>query len=313
MPAPEAPTPEAQVERASLWEGRVRPEGGSNLRAAAGLLVVFWLARVITSRPLRGRPGAQRAVLRALARVVRAHLRLRLHVSGLEHVRGGPFVIAPLHEGLLDPVVLLALPLPMRFAARDELFGWPLVGDVLRATQQIAVRPEQGALAYRELLRCGRDVVAAGESVVVFPQGTVLGIETDFTGGAFHLARALGVPVLPVALSGTHRAWEWPFTPTLRYGQPVSVRVLPPVPVETLRNHDIGNIRIACRRAVKAAALDAAPAVPRSFVPERDGWWDGYRYEIDPDWPELRARAEQQRLRFEGTAPDNPQLKEHQT
>lgn len=29
--------------------------------------------------------------------------------------------------------------------------------------------------------------------------------------------------------------------------------------------------------------------------PERDGWWDGYRFEIDADFPELRARVARHR------------------
>ena len=28
-------------------------------------------------------------------------------------------------------------------------------------------------------------------------------------------------------------------------------------------------------------------APPRRFVPARDGYWDGYAYAIDPDFPEL--------------------------
>jgi 1-acyl-sn-glycerol-3-phosphate acyltransferase len=36
-------------------------------------------------------------------------------------------------------------------------------------------------------------------------------------------------------------------------------------------------------------------AQPRRFVPARDGYWDGYAYEIDPAFPALRAEVERHR------------------
>jgi 1-acyl-sn-glycerol-3-phosphate acyltransferase len=32
-------------------------------------------------------------------------------------------------------------------------------------------------------------------------------------------------------------------------------------------------------------------APPRRFVPARDGYWDGYAYEIDPDFSALAAEV----------------------
>src|SRR5690606_8078474 len=66
---------------------------------------------------------------------------------------------------------------------------------------QSAICPERGARAYRALLRQAADVE---DSIVAFRQGSILGIETDFTPGAFALARALRRPILPVALTGSH-------------------------------------------------------------------------------------------------------------
>ena len=36
-------------------------------------------------------------------------------------------------------------------------------------------------------------------------------------------------------------------------------------------------------------------APPRRFVPERDGYWDGYAYEIDPAFPSLQAEIARHR------------------
>jgi 1-acyl-sn-glycerol-3-phosphate acyltransferase len=203
------------------------------------------------------------------------------------------YVVTPLHEGFADALTLFQLPLRLHFVARDELFGWRWLGPLLRDTGQIEVTPEHGTRAYRSILHAAPAVFARGESVLIFPQGTILGIESDFTVGAFALARALQQPLLPVVLTGGHRVWEHPYTPRVRYGQRMSLRVLPPVRIN--RTDDLHTVRVQVRRQLKAAALDSTLASPRRFVPQRDGYWDGYAYRIDPDFAELAAHIAEHR------------------
>ena len=61
------------------------------------------------------------------------------------------------------------------------------------------------------------------------------------------------------------------------------------------------NVAEAARRGrsieqqMKEVALQAGMAPVRRFVPERDGWWDGYAFEIDPDYPDLAEAIETRR------------------
>jgi 1-acyl-sn-glycerol-3-phosphate acyltransferase len=203
------------------------------------------------------------------------------------------YVVAPLHEGFADALALFQLPLCLHFVARDELFGWRWLGPLLRDTGQIEVTPERGTHAYRTILRAAPAIFARGESMLIFPQGTILGIESDFTVGAFAIARALEQPLLPIVLTGGHRVWEHPYTPRLRYGQRISMRVLPPININ--RADDLDAVRVQVRRRLKAAALDGTMAPPRRFVPQRDGYWDGYAYRIDPDFAGLAAHIAEHR------------------
>lgn len=174
----------------------------------------------------------------------------------------------------------------------------PLAGRVAAAGPRAArhgAAPDPSRTGRRRLLRAARPVRDAGESLVLFAQGTILGIETDFSRGAFALARALALPILPVAVMGGHRVWEHPFSPRLRRGQRVSVRALPPVSTERVRGTDPEILRRQLRRALKRAALDGTMAPPRRFCPERNGWWDGYAYRIDPDFPALARRWRERR------------------
>lgn len=259
----------------------------------------LWLGVVPLWLRLLGRLGARRALHRAeraWAQGVRRALHLQLTIEGLEHVNlRQTYLITPLHEGLADPVALLHLPLPLRFAVRDEFLSWHLLGPALKDTRQIFVCPERGAWSYRRLLRAARQAFAEGESVVVFPQGSILGVEIDFTRGAFQLARALDCPILPVALTGSHCVWEHPYSPHLRYGQHMSLRVLPPVPIEEIRARSPEKVRCCLQRRLKAEAMDGMMAPPRHFVPERDGYWDGYSYRIDPAFEELATEIAERR------------------
>lgn len=253
----------------------------------------FWLGIAPLPARILARAGARHAAAIAQhwwARGIARTLRLSIDYHGLEHIDPhATYVVTPLHEGFVDAIALLRLPLRPRFVVRDEFAGWPLLGAYLRDTGQIAIRPEDGAAAYRQIIRSARQVFAGGESLIIFPQGSILGIETDFFSGAFALARGLNRPILPIAITGSHRVWEHPFSPRLRRGERISVRVLPPIPVEDVCARNLDDLRTETRDQLKSAALDGTMAQPRRFVPARDGYWDGFCFEIDPAFPEIAA------------------------
>lgn len=235
---------------------------------------------------------AMHGVERWWARRVVRHLGIRLEIAGLEHIApDARYIVAPLHEGFADILALLHLPLQLRFAARDELFGWRFLARYLCAAGRLRVSPEQGSRGYRRLRQAATSVFAAEESLVIFPQGTILGIETEFAPGAFALARATQRPLLPIALTGSHLVWEHPFSPRLRYGQRISMCVLPPMLPEVFCDQDLNVIRQEVQRSLKAVALGGQMAPPRRFVPERDGYWEGYAYGIDPAFPALAEQV----------------------
>ena len=228
-----------------------------------------------------GDPVAVSEAMRSWARRAVDQLDIGLELRGLEHLTPGErYVVVPLHEGFLDVVALLHLPLQLRFAARRELAEWRIVGRVLQETDQIVIDTDRPRSGLRQLLRQGQAADRRGESVVVFPQASVLGIEVAFQGGAVALARHLGRRILPVVLTGSHTVWDYPFHPLVRFGERITLEVLPPVAAEDFPG-------VEEKMKAKALGPDRAPA--RRFDPARDGFWDGYPFEIDPSFEQVAA------------------------
>lgn len=266
--------------------------GGAILVAAARASLEVAGAIAVPAARLLGGPRYKIAERQA-ARLAWRALGSDLQVTGLDHVRGGSFVVLPLHESLVDPLLLACLPLRQRFLARDELWGWPHVGRLLRAGGHLSVPLCLDAGDTRAVLREAHEATGRGDSIVVFPQGSILGIEVAFNRGAFWLAHRLDLPVLPVVITGTHRLWQHPYAPRLERGHPVSLHILEPIAgAEALKRAS------EVERAMRAVAFGDRHASPRRFVPDRDGYWDDYPYEIAPQFPELAAQIAAHRHRL---------------
>ena len=218
------------------------------------------------------------------AELVRA-LDLDIAATGLNHVGAGPYVVVALHEGLVDvPILINTLSLPLTFVARASLDRELPVPGLLDASGQIVINPEAPS-SLRAMLRGAAQVAAQGRSIATFPQGSVLGIETTFQPGPRIVAQHLELPVLPIAMWGSARAWDHPFSSRVTRGVKVRVDVLEPRMVSSPREYR------ALEQELKAVALADSEVVPRHYVPSRDGFWDGFNFDIDADFPEVAAEV----------------------
>lgn len=144
-------------------------------------------------------------VLRRLAR--------QIDVVGLDNVpREGAAILAGNHISWVDPVFLAcwltpARGRPIHWMGKAEALRWPLVGAFLRANGVFGVR--RGA-ADLEAFRLAERVLADGHLLGIYPEGTRSRDArlAQFREGAALLALRSGAPVLPVAVSGTHRLWR---------------------------------------------------------------------------------------------------------
>jgi 1-acyl-sn-glycerol-3-phosphate acyltransferase len=192
---------------------------------------------------------------RALLRATGA----RVHYEGLEHVRDAPRVYIANHQSMVDIWALISiLPRSTRFVAKRELFRIPVFGWLLRTAEFTPVDRSNRAEAIRSL-SLAAERVRAGRSIVLFPEGTRSrdGQLRPFKKGAFYLALAAGVPVVPVAITGSFDVMP---PGSLRvYPGDVRVRFQPEIDVAVHQPDDHAGLQARVRSAVERG-LQAQPS-----------------------------------------------------
>ena len=138
----------------------------------------------------------------------------------------------------------------MKWVAKRELFGIPVVGWMMRMAGDIPVDRSSARSGARAMKTAGR-YLDQRCSVMFFPEGTRSrdGRVGAFNDGAFHLAARLGLPVLPIVVDGSHdclprRNW--------RFGKrnEIQVKVLEPLSPAGTGKHDAARLRDAARTAI---------------------------------------------------------------
>jgi len=183
------------------------------------------------SRPAR---AAREVLLRGgLNPLVRRETSMRVDGLDIFDDLDGPVILVANHTSHLDTALLLTT-LPVQWqrkvtvgAAADYFFDawWRAIGSALVFATFPIERHGQG------LSDTPTKLVEQGWSIVMFPEGTRSpdGWTRRFKPGAAALARTHGIPVVPVAISGSFAAmprgrnWPKPGRPPIhvRYGRPV--------------------------------------------------------------------------------------------
>lgn len=143
-----------------------------------------------------------------------------------------PYMFVQNHVNVLDHVTMYnATPHFKQGIELESHFRIPFYGWFMRSRGTIPVNRESRSDLVR-LMRRAREEVAAGRSLLAFPEGTRTrdGRVGEFHAGLFHVARQVGVPVVPVAVTGMSdvlRTGEHVFRPF----REVVVHVTQPIPV----------------------------------------------------------------------------------
>lgn len=133
---------------------------------------------------------------------------LKLKVTGSENLTiNSPAIYVSNHQSNFDiPLLYAGLPIQFRWMAKKELFRIPLFGAAMKRGGYIPIDRSNRKEAMRSLTAAARRI-RAGVSVIIFPEGTrsVDGTLQPFKKGALLLAAKAGVPIIPMAIHGSHQ------------------------------------------------------------------------------------------------------------
>jgi 1-acyl-sn-glycerol-3-phosphate acyltransferase len=165
-------------------------------------MTLFWVIAGISgsfvSRPFT--LGVVRSWVRINHWLVTRLLRIRIRVDGV--VPAGAHLFAVKHQSMLETLEMVRITNLPVIVIKKELADMPLFGLMTRRYGVIPVERTAGAKALRALVAAGQKAVASGRDVIIYPEGTRVrvGETPELRSGFAALYRALGLPVVPVAV-----------------------------------------------------------------------------------------------------------------
>ncbi|MFZ2737171.1 MAG: lysophospholipid acyltransferase family protein [Burkholderiaceae bacterium] len=199
------------------------------------LTVVPWaLFLMLVSVFVRGNPvywiGA--GWLRAAVLGARYILGIRTRVSGMENLPSGktsPVILLMKHQSTFETLLMPALmPHPLAYVFKKELLLIPFFGWSMARMDMIHIDRKQSTRAFSKVVNQGRELLARGVWVIMFPEGTRIprGEKGVYKAGGTRLAVQTGAPVIPVAVTS---AKCWPRRAFIKHPGVVDVSIGKPI------------------------------------------------------------------------------------
>lgn len=218
------------------------------------------------------RTWISRTVSWVLARAV-----LRPRLEGRANFQAGPAIYCFNHLNWIDPFVLMAV---LPFRPRLYFFG-PKEEDMTTGGRNRLMTWTGATIPYRpgkndllDATRRVRTVLDAGGVVAIAGEGRIHASESELlplSEGAAYFALRSGVPLVPIAISGT----SW-----LHFGKRVRVRIGEPLATSGRPSREaVDDLTARCWTALHDLVRDEPDVAP----PGRFGRW---LTELFNDWPE---------------------------
>lgn len=135
--------------------------------------------------------------------MVKYLLGIPYRLVGAENLPDRPVIVLAKHQSAWETLMLQEVFKDTVFVWRKEIkylpfFGWALASIPMIETDRTASRS-----SLKRLVEQGRDRLASGYTVIIFPEGTRSrpGSKNRYKIGGAHLAVESGTPVVPVALN----------------------------------------------------------------------------------------------------------------
>jgi len=208
--------------------------------------------------PHRAHFAMARGWARGVLFVLEALCQLRFVVEGRERIPAGNHIIMSKHTSAWETVALFVIFPPQVFVLKRELLWVPFVGWGLRLLQPIAINRGAGHRAVNQVIEQGKERLASGLWVIIFPEGTrvPVGATRKYGVSGALLAAATGSLVVPVS----HNAGSfWPRRGILKKAGTIRVIIGEPLRPE---GKDARDLNEEIRQAIESglARIEQAAA-----------------------------------------------------
>jgi 1-acyl-sn-glycerol-3-phosphate acyltransferase len=173
--------------------------------------------------------------------------------------RDTAYVMVGNHQSLLDILVFFRLFNHFKWVSKIENFKIPFIGWNMRLNQYVPLKRGDKA-SIVQMLRLCRETLAAGNSIMMFPEGTRSpdGRLRKFKTGAFELAKDSGKPILPLVITGTSDALpKRGFV--LRGRHRIRIKVLDEIPYASFSDEPVDELTERVRDLIAAELEKASP------------------------------------------------------
>lgn len=181
---------------------------------------------------------------------------MKREVIGLENIDPKKAYVMTLnHNSMADIITIYNLPLVFKWVSKKEVYRIPIVGRLLYAHGDIVINRASAKEAMQLVHERGKEWLAKGASVAIFPEGTRSkdGEIHNFKAGAFLLAKDAGAPILPIVLNNTNKMIRkgW----MMNWRNHITIKILPPISAEEV-----------AERSVKAVMADVHTSMTEALA-----------------------------------------------
>ena len=176
---------------------------------------------------------------------------IKRRVIGMENIDpNASYVMVLNHNSMADIITIYNLPLVFKWVSKREVYRIPIVGRLLFAHGDIVINRASTKEAMNLVHTKGKEWLAKGASVAIFPEGTRSKDREihNFKAGAFFLAKDAGVPILPIVLDNTDKMVRKGFF--MNWSNKITIRILPPIPAEEVSKRDIKDVMAEVRTSM---------------------------------------------------------------
>lgn len=237
---------------------------------------VLSVGYVLVSLPFLAWPGhgPVRFIIRSYTRAINLALRhiagIRKEVRGRERLPEGAFVIASKHQSWGDGFLVYPEVPDLAFVTGDHLERFPLVGGILKKLGAIVIDTCGGGEKKASSLANGMTKAKEdGRRVLIYPEGHLapVGYHFRYKSGVWHMAEAMGVPVVPVA---TNIGVFWQQQETPRAQGTAVIEFLDPIPPGLPKDEFIARLTevVEARTAELVAEATGEPVRRATLIPD---------------------------------------------